>query len=303
MTLRRRLHGLRNNPIVIGIAFALGQSVFFSLMGLVVKLSSARHHFIDIMFWRSFICLLLIAAVLAALGKWRKLYSANMKRQISRGILGTFGMILTFAAFTLLPLSEVQSLLFAAPLFVVALSYPALKEKVGPYRTGAAIIGFLGVLLIIQPSTISSFTGGIVGLGAAFMHATIMLVLRFLGKSEDPLVTVFYFSLISTIIVIPFLPFFWTAPTLITGFYLIASGVLALLVQICLTKAYVYAPASILAPVTYLNLLWAVVFDFFIWGYVPGYAMLGGAFIIIASNFVIVIREARFAQSTMRPKL
>lgn len=281
-----------------GIGFALGQSVFFSMLALMVKLASKDHHTIDVMFWRSFVCFLGIALILKVMGDWSTIYKANMKRQLIRGVVGTIGMLLTFWAFSLLPLSQVQSLLFAAPLFVVALSYPVLGEKVGVYRAAAACVGFVGVLMIVQPSAINSVLGGVVGLGAAFMHATIMLMLRFLGRSEEPLVTVFYFSLISSVLMLPVLPFFWSMPSLMNFTYLVLSGVFALGTQICLTKSYVYAPAAILAPVTYLNLLWAVLFDLFLWDYVPSMPIIVGSAIIITSNFLIVWREARKSRQT-----
>ena len=199
----------------------------------------------------------------------------------------------------MLPLSEIQSLLFAAPIFVVLLSYPLLKEKVGLYRSAAALAGFCGILLIIQPGAISSFVGGMVGLAAAFFHALIMIILRWLGRSEEPFVTVFYFSLISSALALPALPFFFSMPGLYSLFLLLMIGVCAFALQICLTKSYTYADASIIAPITYLNMLWALLLDFFVWGFIPGHMVGAGAAIIITSNFVIIMRESR---KKKRPK-
>jgi drug/metabolite transporter (DMT)-like permease len=282
-----------NNPVLIGAAFAVAQSIMFAFMGLFVKLATDIHHPVEAMFFRSFVCLILCTITLRSIGKLYMIKSANLRNQMIRGVVGSIGMVLTFFALKMLPLSEIQSLLFAAPIFVVLLSYPLLKEKVGIYRIAAAMAGFCGILLIVQPGAISSFAGGMVGIAAAFFHALIMVILRWLGKSEEPFVTVFYFSLISSVLVIPALPFFFTMPSLYSLFLLVMIGVCAFALQICLTKSYIYADATIIAPITYLNMLWALLLDFFVWGFVPGAMVVAGAAIIIISNFVIILRESK----------
>lgn len=283
---------------MIGVGFAVAQSILFSVMALQVKIVTEEwHHPVEAMFYRSFIALLLSFLALVALKKVHLIKKANLRNQLSRGFIGSIGMVFTFIAFKMLPLSEVQSLLFAAPIFVVALSYPVLKEKVGKYRTTAALFGFFGVLLIAQPGAISNFTGGIIGIFAAFFHASVMIILRWLGKSEDPMVTVFYFSLVSSAFSAMALPFYFNMPTLSTLPLLLGIGVCAYLLQYCLTKSYMYADASVIAPITYLNLFWVLIIDFFMWGYVPGVMILAGAGIIIASNFVIIYREAKLKKA------
>ena len=288
-----------NNPVLIGAGFAVMQSIMFAFMALFVKLATEIHHPVQAMFFRSFVCLILCALTLHGMGKLHMLKKANLRNQMIRGLVGSIGMVLTFFALKMLPLSEIQSLLFAAPIFVVLLSYPLLKEKVGLYRSAAALAGFCGILLIIQPGAISSFVGGMVGLAAAFFHALIMIILRWLGRSEEPFVTVFYFSLISSALALPALPFFFTMPGLYSLFLLMMIGVCAFALQICLTKSYTYADASIIAPITYLNMLWALLLDFFVWGFIPGHMVGIGAAIIIISNFVIIMRESR---KKKRPK-
>lgn len=278
---------------MIGVAFALVQSVCAALVGLFAKLASEMHHPTEVMFYRSFLCLIIVTAVLGALKKWPRIKQANIKNQMIRGGVGTIGMVLTFWAFAIMPLSEVQSILFAAPIFVAALSYPVLREKVGIYRTVATLVGFGGVLMIVQPGVISSMTAGLVALGAAFFHAAVMLILRWLGRSEDPMITVFYFALISTLVMLPVMPFTMSWPSVYSAGLLLMVGISVFFLQVSLTKAYVYADATIIAPITYLTLLWVGLLDLFVWGFVPKAEMLIGAAIIMTSSFVIIYREAR----------
>lgn len=283
---------VRRNPVLLGMFYGLCQSLCFAGVSLCVKLASAEHSTFEALFYRNLFSFAIIAAILAAQGNLYKLKGANLKLQFVRAFIGSAAMYLTFMAFHELPLSEAQTLLFAAPLFIVALSYPVLKEKVGPWRTGAALVGFLGILLIVQPGAISSSAGAVYGLTAAFGHACVMLLLRHIGKSEDALVTVFFFSGLGTLMVFPIMPFAGHWPRFEMWEVFIALGILAAALQIFLTLSYKLAPPAVLAPVTYLNLLWALGLDLFLWGHLPGSSVLAGAAIVIASNFVIIYREA-----------
>lgn len=284
---------LEKNPVILGMFYALGHSLCFAGVSLCVKLTTAEHSVIEALFYRSFFCFLVILGILTLQKKLHRVRNARIGIQSLRAFIGTVSMYFTFLAFDLLPLSEAQSLLFAAPIFVVLLSYPLLKEKVGIFRSSAAITGFLGILLIVQPGAISSVMGGVFGLIAALGHAAVIILLRHIGKSEEALVTVFYFSGLGTLMVLPFLPFYWSPPSLpILGVFA-ALGILAAVLQIFLTNSYKLAPVSVIAPVTYLNLLWSLSFDFFLWGYIPGPWVFAGAFIVMTSNFVIVYRETK----------
>lgn len=287
----------RNNPVAIGVAFAVAQSVFASFVGLFAKLASEIHHPTEVMFYRSFFCLILAVAFLAAQKRLPAIKEANKKNQLIRGVVGSCGMVLTFFGFSMLPLSEIQSILFAAPIFVAALSYPVLGEKVGKYRIGATLVGFIGVLIIVQPGVISSFAGGMVALGAAFFHAAIMLILRWLGRTEEPMITVFYFALISTVIMAPVMPFMASAMTAESLFYLIMLGISVFCLQSTLTKAYTYADATIIAPISYISLLWMILMDLSIWGVAPKLPTLLGAAIIMISSFVIIWRETKLKKN------
>lgn len=281
------------NPVLLGMLYALGQSLCFAGVSLCVKLAADEHSTVEALFYRNFISFLIIGGILAAMGQLYKIKGANLKWQFARAFIGSSSMFVTFLAFEELPLSEAQALLFAAPLFVVALSYPVLKEVVGPWRMSAALAGFAGVLLIVQPGAISSNLGAFYALTAAFGHAAVMLLLRHIGKSEDALVTVFYFSAFGTLMVVPFLPFYFTWPTGDMMFVFTALGGLAAVLQIFLTRSYQLAPAAVLAPIAYLNLLWATALDFALWGYIPGIWVFAGALVVMASNFTIIYREAR----------
>lgn len=294
---------LHNNPVIYGVLLALIQTLFFACVGLFVKLASETHHTVDIVFARNITIFILISVILIWQGRMHIVKKADKKKQLLRGCVGTITMFFYFMTISYLPLSQAQVLIFGAPLFVVILSYPVLKEKVGQVKALATITGFAGIIFVLQPDIIVSYIGAVYGILAAIGQAAVYILLRLLGRSEDPLVTVFYFGAIGSLIVLPVLPFTFTLPTLETAFYLLMVGLSACILQIAMTKAYTMAPASVLAPITYTGLIWMILFDIWIWGYVPDAGLLVGAAIIIGANIVIVLREQRQAKETIPPKI
>lgn len=281
------------DPVVLGILCAIASSLCFAFISVFVKVAGQTHDVFEITFWRSVIMVSFVGSFLVYTGKAGNILKADWKKQLLRGTSGLIAMLFIFYAFTLLPLAEAQTLIFANPLIIVILSWILLKEKVGPHRIVATIIGFLGIILVLRPEAISSVFGGAIALAGAFFYATTMISLRWMGKSEDTLITIFWFSSIAMLMTALTLPFSWSIPTLESGFYLLVVGVLALINQIFITKSYFFAPASKIAPIGYLNLLWAVIFDAMIWGYLPSIYIFIGATIIIGSNIYILWQEQR----------
>jgi drug/metabolite transporter (DMT)-like permease len=161
------------------------------------------------------------------------------------------------------------------------------------YRTGAAIAGFFGLMLITQPGVISSLTGGLVGVGAALGHALVLLTLRWMGKSEHVMVTITWFAAIGVVVALPLMPFFAQIPDNHNLGLLCGIGLAGVLIQLCLTQAYFLAPAALIAPMLYLNLVWAIGIDLLIWGGLPDAGVFAGAAIIIGANLLIITRENR----------
>lgn len=275
-----------------GVMYMVLQTMFLIGIAALVKILTTNGHSpIEISFWRSAIMFLPLLAIMKANGTIHKIKNANIKAQIIRGLAGTTTMLLMFFTYSYLPIAEAQSLFFTTPLFVIALSWPILGEKVGPYRAAATLIGFTGIILMLQPDSISSFTGAIFGLASALGMCCVTLLLRTLGKTQDPWVTIFFFALVGTIVMLPALPFHWHSITLMDMLLLSGVSLLALANQYCLTRALIVAPPSITAPISYLSLLWAMIIDFIIWSDTPSILTLCGAAIVIFANLFILWRE------------
>jgi drug/metabolite transporter (DMT)-like permease len=198
---------------------------------------------------------------------------------------------------SLLPLADVMTYYLAGPIYVTALSALILKEKVDGPRWMAILAGFVGVVIVLQPSSESLSWGALIAIGGSLFFAALMIVTRQLRGTPDS--TLLTFSTLATLGTGAVLaPFTWTTPTPIDFAALGLIGVVALMAQLCVTRSLRLAPASVVVPYQYTMLIWAVVFGYFVFGDTPRISMLIGAAIIIAAGFYIFIRE----QKTGSPK-
>lgn len=277
--------------IGLGILCGIGNSLFLVISSSMVKLAGVHHNPVDIFFYRSVGVLVLSFGLLVVLGQVSEIRKTNHKAQIIRGVLGAITMFLAFTSYTLLPISQSQIFFFLSPILIVGLSGPLLKERIGIYRTSAVLIGLIGAAIILQPGALASTFGAFIGVGVTVFYASVTLCLRWMGKTENANVTVFYFALVSTVLSAPFAPFYMVIPSFYTALLLLGIVFASFAIQMCLTYSYKFAPASIVAPLIYLNLIWALISDFLIWQKTPSTLVLSGALIIIVSNLFILWRE------------
>jgi len=208
-------------------------------------------------------------------------------------VLGAVSLVTTFAAFSLMPMAETTVLLFTASLFIPVLGVFFLGERVGPWRWAAVFIGFAGVVVMSQPGGSVHLLGVTVALAAALMHATLQIVLRYLGRYESPETVTFYFMVIGTLVTALPLPFVAVTPTLAEVPLLFGVGLSGALAQWLLSVAFRNAPAAIVTVFNYSGIVWATAFGWLIWNDWPLPTVLAGASIVIASNALIIWRESR----------
>ena len=291
--------------LVIRLAAVLG----LSSMSMVVKLASESGiRLPEIMFWRQFTAIpvvLLWVSFGAGLSSLRtKRFSAHFRRSF----LGATGMFFTFGSIVLLPLAEATTLGFTVPIFATILSAFFLREKVGPHRWAAVLAGFIGVLVVIQPGSGGfPLKGALVGLMAALMVGIISIQLRDLGKTEAPPTTVFYFSFLSSmmLLILHILPLpaplakelAWGAGSHSAYQWMLIAGLglFGGLGQIALTASLRYAPVSTVVGMDYTSLIWSTLYGWAIWNVLPGTSTWAGAPIIIASGLYIAWREHRLS--------
>ncbi len=288
------------DQIILGVIHGLLAFFLLALMSVCAKLLSENHHVIEIAFYRNVIAFIPLMIYIAATRKTHLLKTTKPVAMFFRVLVGTAGLIITFAAFKHLPLSDATVIFFTATLLAPALSFFILKEHVGLYRWAAIIIGFFGVILMAAPSGEAKALGIAIAFAAAFMHALIHLFLRHL-KTESPLTVTFYFFLGGFLIPAIFMPFIARAPEPDEWLLFLGVGVFGGVAQYYLTSSFSKGPIAIIAPLNYTGLIWATGFDILIWSYIPGWPVFLGGTIIIGSNLFIIYREHRLKSNPATP--
>ena len=263
-----------------------------TLMSVQAKLIGPEYHPIQIAFARGIVVLILLSPIIYKLGGINFLKTKTPFLHLFRSLSGLVGNLLFFYSLHRIPVADVTVISMAVPIFSSILAIIFLKEIIGWRRWTAIIFGFLGVIIAVDPSTDIKMAS-IIAVIATFMWSTTIIFLRILGKTENPVKTVFYFMLISVICTSFFQPFYWKEPSLKILLLFVGLGTCAFATQILMTYALQKAQASIVSPFNYTGILWAILFDSLIWNVSPFINTLIGGVIITISGIYIFHRETK----------
>lgn len=279
-----------------GILLMIVAVTLFTAMSALIK-AADRVPTGQAVFFRASMSLPIILVWLAIRGQVADgLRTRSWTNHAVRGLAGSVAMGLGFAGLKYLPLPEVTALRFVTPIFIVLLAALMLGERIRAIRITAVAAGLFGVVVILWPRlTLSGegaqlFGAGLV-LASAMLAALAQIFVKSMAGREHTAAIVFYFSLTATVLSLTTIPFGWVIPTGRELVFLVGAGVIGGAGQILLTSSYRYADAGVLAPFTYVSMLWAVVIGFFAFGEVPTVPMLTGAAMIIAAGVAIWLRE------------
>ena len=206
-------------------------------------------------------------------------------------VLATLGF---WGGLRYLPLAEASSITFLAPTFVVLLSWPLLHERAPRARQIASTVGFIGILILLRPGSAVMHPAVVLLLAAALANALYQLLTRRLLDEKLP-TTLFYSASVGTVVLTLGLPFATDVPRLMAiGIApLVLLGVLAGIGHWCMTHAYLLAPASLLTPFPYLQILWATAFGYLMFGQHPDRLSALGMAIVVASGVALALWERR----------
>jgi drug/metabolite transporter (DMT)-like permease len=289
---------VKNTPLAI--TLKLGQTLTFSLMYAAIKLAGDVP-IGQVVFFRGFFALIpLFAWTFFTVGPLNAIKTQRPAYHIVRSVLGTTSMFSSFLAVQLLPLVTVTAFNFVSPIFAVILAAAFLSERVGKYRWGAVLVGFAGVLLMLDPhgglGALVAFRlskGVAYALVSSFLTAVVVVWIRQMSATERCEAIVFYFMAACT--AMGALVMVWEhavlTPTAIL--WLVVTGILGGIGQLMMTYSYRYGEPSLLAPFDYIAMIWAMILGWFVFGEMPESMVLGGAGVVIASGLFIAWREHR----------
>ncbi len=287
--------------VLRGLALRLLAIFFLSTMSALVKLAETRGASLpETMFYRQLCALPVVLAFVMAGPGLRSLRTTRFTRHLTRSMVGLVGMVFTFGAVLLLPLAEATTFQFTVPIFATILGALVLREATGWQRWGAVLVGFVGVLVVVQPGSAHiPLFGAFVGLTAALFVALVAIALRQL-RDEPAGTTVFWFSVLTLPFIAIGYAFDLRSHDWLTWVNLIAIGVVGGMGQIALTAASRHAPVAAVVPMDYSGLIWATLYGFVLFGVLPTPMTWVGAPIIIASGLFIVWREHRLGRQRVR---
>ena len=286
----RKLNNKNLSTLGIVSGFA-GYTIFVFLDSIIKKYLVQNYPIIQINFYITLFSLIPIAISLHFISGWKVLINNKIHIQLLRGVLGLICGAIIINSFKNHTFSEIYPILFSAPLILTILSYYVLKEKVGPRRFVAVIIGFIGVLIVSRPGTIHfTFSLFLLFIGAIILALNIILIRKY-ANNQSSIAFAFYGFLIGSII----------SGIITTQIYVPAQnndiyifflcGIIAGVGGLCISAASITLESSVFAPIQYVQLIAGFIFGYFFFGDIPDIYEIFGSIVIIFSGLFIIYRQ------------
>ncbi len=262
----------------------------FSLMDVIVKWSD-DYPVGQVLFFRGFFGIIPLLFLIPRNRYFNFYKTSRPFLHIKRCIAGLVALVSIFIALRNLPLATVVSLTFAAPIFTTIFSIFLLNEKVGLYRWLAVLVGFIGVIIISEPGFNSLNYYYVYPIIFCLGLSYVAIAIRKLSSTEPVWLISFFFSF--SIMLLSLLSFYqkWILPSLLDLLLLSLIGILGGLANLWLSQSYKLSEVSLVTPLKYLALVFAIIFGYFIWNEIPTIKTLLGAGLVILSSFIIFRRE------------
>jgi drug/metabolite transporter (DMT)-like permease len=248
--------------------------------------------------WARFVVHALVVALMCGRAFPAAVASRRLGLQLARSASLLLATVFFLGSLLTLPLADAMALIFLTPILATVLSIPLLKEKVGVRRWLGVLAGFAGALVIVRPGVGVMDEGAVLALSAAVVGAVFHLLTRRLGTSEPPISTFVYTPAVGVAALSVAVPFLWVAPGFDDALLMLLMGLFAGFGHSAFIKAFQYAPVAVVSPLTYLNLFWATLLGYSVFGDLPDRWTLAGAAIIAAAGLYIFHRERRRLHAT-----
>ncbi len=275
-----------------GVALMLMAMLLFVTMDALAKhLVESNLSAIQIVAVRSWMIISLLLVVLGLRGNLGTLRMGKPSHSIARGMLTFLAPFFFFTALQSLPLADATVVFFSSSFFLIAGSALFLNEKIGRHRWSAVLVGFVGVVIAMNPTGDGDFLGYLMVLGATVMYSIAFIWGKRLSEHDSVLSLVFSLQVGMCIVSTVMLPWVWIPMSTDTLLELGLMALIALAAHYVFTAAFARAEVSILAPFEYTALLWAVLIGYLVWQDFPDVRTWIGATIIIAAGLYVVHRE------------
>jgi len=292
-SLDQRPPASRADRVPRGIFYMIAATVMFAVSSALSKWQVTSYSFAEVLFFRAVISLLACAALILPRTGLTVFRTKRLRDHIGRSGTQAVAQSLIIIAFSLMPLGGAIAINFSAPLFATLFAALWLKEKVGPARGGALIVGFLGVLLVASPGADSFRTGALFALGNAVIYGSVTAAVRGMTTTESAETLTMYQMLFLALFFATAMPAFGFAwPTGVDLTAMLVNGLFNALGQYWWTRALSMAPPAAVGPFYYFSLVWAMGLGFLFWGDIPTLALLVGSAIVVSSGLFLLWYES-----------
>jgi drug/metabolite transporter (DMT)-like permease len=284
---------------LIGIALMCGAVALFACLDTTAKYLNTQMDSLQVAWARYTSAFLLTLIVSNPLTHPRLLRTRSPKLQITRSLLLVGSTALNFLGLRWLQLDEALSIIFTFPLLVAIISGPMLGEWIGWRRWTAIGFGFVGVLLITRPGLGGMHPAALFTLGATICYGFYAVITRIVSRVDSNQTSLFYANFIGALVMLPVIPVVWQPPVdWVVALLMVMIGVLGSTGHYFLIAGHKLAPASVLSPFVYTQLIWVIIFGYLVFGQVPNSWTIAGAAIVIASGLYLLYRERKLGKST-----
>ena len=262
----------------------------FSIMDIIVKWSE-HYPLGQVLFFRGFFGIVFYFFIIPRERLHNFYFTKRPGLHFLRCFSGLIALVAIFIALRSLPLATVVSISFAAPIFTTIFSIFLLSEKVGVYRWLAVIVGFIGILVITEPGITSLNIYYIFPIIFCIGLSYVAITIRKLSSTEPVWLISLYFSIAITLLSIFSIPLGWIMPSTKDFLILAMIGIFGGVANLWLSQSYKYSEVSLVTPLKYLALVFAIIFGYLIWDEIPTIKSLFGAGLVIFSTLIIFRRE------------
>jgi drug/metabolite transporter (DMT)-like permease len=276
----------------LGIIFMILSVISFSVMDIVVKLMSSHYPTGQLIFFRGFFGLIPIFFIIPKERFGNLLKTEKIKLHLVRAFGGAFAMTFLYLGLKFLPIADAITISFAAPIFATIFSIIFLNEKVRLIRWLAIFFGLTGVIIVLKPGTELFTYYSFYPILFCIGFATISIAIKKLSKTEPDYLIALYFTLVLILFGLISISMGWKKIDIADIHYLIIIGLSGSIGNIFLTKSIREADISLVTPIKYLSLVFAIIAGWLIFNEIPSILTISGAMLIILSTFVIFKREA-----------
>jgi drug/metabolite transporter (DMT)-like permease len=283
-----------NNGVTQAILWMVVALVSFSLIAIAGREASRVIATTELMFWRGLISVVILSAIVLLTGtRWTQLRSGQPTLQFARSFLHFGAQFSWLYCLTLIPLVQLFALEFTAPLWVAVLAPLILGERLTATRLAAAVLGFIGAMIVIQPGSTSLSLGSALALASAIGFALNMIATKQLTKTDSPLTILFWMNAMQGLIGTGFMLRGFTWPDPVTWGYVAVVAMGGLAAHYALSRAFTLADAIIVAPMDFLRLPLIAVVGAWLYGETLAAQVLIGALCIVAANALNLLGERR----------